>query len=194
MKGSQKVIIILFIILLIGGVSGYFLKSLQRSEIKNLSKSELELNLPKNMKLTSPVFENNQFIPAKYTCDGEDVNPPLSISEIPEEAKSLVLIIDDPDAPGGTWDHWVVWNISPLISQIKENELPAGAVEGLNDFKRHSYGGPCPPSGVHHYHFKLYALSKELEINPFSKKEDVERAMDGSILDQAELIGLYQRK
>ncbi len=158
------------------------------------------------MKLSSPVFENNQFIPLKYTCDGENVSPPLNIGKVPEKTKSLVLIIDDPDAPMGTWDHWIVWNINPYIHQIKENEVPEGlsvsntsqavsvAMEGLNSFKKHSYGGPCPPSGVHHYHFKLYALSKILDIDFTSKKKDVEKAMEGFILDKAELIGLYEKK
>ncbi len=146
------------------------------------------------MRLTSSAFENNQFIPAKYTCDGEDINPPLLISDVPEGTKSLVLIVDDPDAPMGTWDHWVVWNINPSTEKIEEGQTPEGAVEGMNDFQKHPYGGPCPPSGIHHYHFKLYALDKILDIDASSRKEDVEKAMEGSILAQSELIGLYQRQ
>ncbi|HHE76480.1 MAG TPA: YbhB/YbcL family Raf kinase inhibitor-like protein [Candidatus Parcubacteria bacterium] len=146
------------------------------------------------MKLTSPAFENNGFIPSKYTCDGEDINPPLKIEGVPEEAKSLVLVVDDPDAPMGTWDHWVVWNIESSVSEIKENEVPRGGVEGVNDFQKHSYGGPCPPSGIHHYHFKAYALSEKLDLSPSAKKDDVERAMQAFIIDKAELVGLYQKK
>jgi len=145
------------------------------------------------MKLTSSAFENNQWIPSKYTCDGEDINPHLEIGEVPEGAKSLVLIVDDPDAPMGTWVHWVVWNIEPSISLIKEGSVPEGGMEGLNNFGKHSYGGPCPPSGMHHYHFKLYSLDTRLELSSSSKKEDIEKAMEGHILDWAELIGLYQR-
>ena len=189
MEGIRKLaIIFIILVILIGGL--LFLSS-KRSE-KELPSSRVSLS--KNMKLTSPAFGNNQFIPSKYTCDGQDINPPLQISGVPEEAKSLVLIVDDPDAPGGTWDHWIVWNINPSISEIKEDEVPEGAVEGLNDFEKHSYGGPCPPSGVHHYHFKLYALSKKLDLESSSRKEDVEKAMEGFILDQTELVGLYQKK
>lgn len=145
------------------------------------------------MKLSSSVFENNQLIPAKYTCDGEDINPPLQISEVPEGTKSLALIIDDPDAPMGTWDHWIVWNINPSVSFIKENSVPEGGVQGMNDFGKQPYGGPCPPSGTHRYFFKLYALDKELELDSSSKKEVLERAMEGHILDKAELVGLYKK-
>ena len=102
----------------------------------------------KELRITSLVFEKNGFIPVKYTCDGDDVNPPLKIEGIPEGTQSLVLIIDDPDAPMGTWDHWVVWNILP-VEKIEEDSVPG--MEGLNDFNQHSYGGPCPPSGTHRY-------------------------------------------
>lgn len=146
------------------------------------------------MKLTSPAFGNNLPIPSKYTCDGEDINPPLEISEVPEGTQSLVLIMDDPDAPVGIWDHWVVWNINPSIISIEENSVPEGAVQGMNSFGKQPYGGPCPPSGTHHYHFKLYALDTKLELDPSSKKEDVEKAMEDHILEQAELVGLYQRQ
>jgi len=145
------------------------------------------------MTLTSPVFKNNQMIPVKYTCDGENVNPPLKIKEVPEEAESLVLIVDDPDAPVGTWVHWLVWNIDPSFPLIQENVLSFGAVEGLNDFGKNSYGGPCPPSGMHRYYFKLYALDKKLGLEPSSRKGDLEKIMEGSILEQVELIGFYQR-
>ncbi|MBW2992325.1 YbhB/YbcL family Raf kinase inhibitor-like protein [Candidatus Woesearchaeota archaeon] len=143
-----------------------------------------------NLKLTSPVFENNGNIPAKYTCQGDDVNPELSIEGIPGGTKSLVLIVDDPDAPMGTWDHWVVWNIKPT-DKIKENSVPG--VQGMNDFGKHDYGGPCPPSGTHRYMFKLYALDTELDIDESAHKKDVEKAMEGHILAKTQLIGLYQK-
>ncbi len=178
-------IIFIILVLLIGGIIFYFF---QRSP-----EPFLELPKKENMKLTSSAFENNQLIPAKYTCDGEDINPPLQIEGIPEGAKSLVLIVDDPDAPRGTWVHWVIWNIDPDISLIEEGSAPKGGIEGLNDFGKHSYGGPCPPSGIHHYYFKIYSLDTRLEIVPSSRKQDIERVMKGHILDWAELVGLYQR-
>jgi len=141
--------------------------------------------------ITSPVFRNNEMIPRKYTCDGADVNPTLNIRGIPRKAESLVLIVDDPDAPMGTWDHWIVWNIPPE-ERIEENSVPG--IEGLNDFRKHSYGGPCPPSGTHRYFFRVYALDAVLDLKPNSRKRDVERAMRGHILAQGEIIGLYRRR
>jgi len=137
------------------------------------------------------VFKNNGFIPQKYTCDGNDVNPPLNIEGVPKETQSLALIVDDPDAPMGTWDHWVVWNIPPA-EKIMENSVPG--TEGLNDFRRRSYGGPCPPSGTHRYFFKVYALDTRLDLSPSSRKKDVERAMKGHVIAEGELVGLYRRR
>jgi len=145
----------------------------------------------KELRITSPVFKNNGFIPVKYTCEGDDVNPPLTIEGIPEGTKSLVLIVDDPDATMGTWDHWVVWNIPP-VEKIEENSVPG--TEGLNDFRRHSYGGPCPPSGTHRYFFKVYALDINLDLHPNSRKKDVEKAMKEHMLAKGEVIGLYRRR
>ncbi|SRR3989338_4095574 len=133
-------------------------------------------------------------IPAKYTCDGEDINPPLFIKEVLEGVRSLVLIFDDPDSPTGNWVHWVVINISPSVSLIEENSAPQGAIEGMNDFGKNSYGGPCPGSGVHGYFFKLYALDRMFELEPSVRKEDVEKAMEGAILDYVELVGVYERQ
>jgi len=147
----------------------------------------------KNMRLSSSAFESNQLIPARFTCDGADVNPSLEIEEVPEEAKSLVLIVDDPDAPMGTWIHWLVYNIDPSVFSIDEDSLPKKGIEGLNDFGKIAYGGPCPPSGTHHYHFKLYALNKVLELAPSAKRKEVEKAMAGAIISQVELVGIYQR-
>ena len=143
-----------------------------------------------NLSVSSPVFENNKLIPAKYTCDGDDVNPPLTIDGLSKETKSLVLIVDDPDAPMGTWDHWVVWNILPT-SKIEENTVPG--TEGLNTFRRHSYGGPCPPSGTHRYFFKVSALDAMLTLSSNATKKDVEKAMNGHVIAKGELVGLYSR-
>ncbi|MEW6116632.1 MAG: YbhB/YbcL family Raf kinase inhibitor-like protein [Nitrospirota bacterium] len=146
------------------------------------------------LKLSSPVFKDNSPIPSKYTCDGNDVNPPLVIENVPSNAKSLVLIVDDPDAPMGTWVHWVVWNIEPKTKEIKEHSLPKGAIQGINDFKKHDYGGPCPPSGTHRYFFKLYALDATLNLPSSARKADVEKAMKGHIISQGQLVGLYSKK
>jgi Raf kinase inhibitor-like YbhB/YbcL family protein len=144
----------------------------------------------KELTISSPAFENNKLIPQKYTCDGDNVNPPLTIEGVPDETKSLVLIVDDPDAPMGTWDHWTVWNILPT-NKIEENTVPG--TEGVNDSRKHSYGGPCPPWGTHRYFFKVYALDTKLDLNQNSRKKDVERAMQDHILAKGELVGLYRR-
>jgi Raf kinase inhibitor-like YbhB/YbcL family protein len=146
------------------------------------------------LKIFSPAFAHNEFIPSKYTCDGANVSPPLAIENIPTETKSLALIVDDPDAPDGTWVHWVVWNLAPTTKEFKENGVPAGASQGMTDFRKQKYGGPCPPSGVHRYFFKLYALDALLTLGPTVDKAALERAMTGHILAQTELIGLYTRK
>ena len=147
----------------------------------------------KGLQIVSPAFRHNELIPKKYTCDGADINPPLLIENIPSGAKSLALIVDDPDAPVGTWVHWVVWNISPGTREIKEDSVPKGAQQGVNDFRKKDYGGPCPPSGTHRYFFKLYALDKVLNLGSNAKKGDLEGAMKGYILEKTELVGLYRR-
>ena len=144
------------------------------------------------MEINSPNFEQNEKIPVKFTGDGNDINPNLEISEIPENAKSLVLIMDDPDAPVGTWVHWLVWNISPKTREIKENTVPENAVQGANGWGRNDYGGPSPPSGTHRYFFKIFALDTELNLQEGSSKEELERGIEGHITDKAELVGLYR--
>jgi Raf kinase inhibitor-like YbhB/YbcL family protein len=145
------------------------------------------------LKITSPAFQDNGYIPRQYTCDGNDVNPPLVIESVPAGTKSLAIIVDDPDAPAGTWVHWVLWNIDPNTQEIKENVVPTGAIPGRNDFGRHQYGGPCPPSGTHSYFFKVYALDTMLSISPNSTKADLEKAMKKHILAQGQVVGLYKR-
>ncbi len=143
------------------------------------------------MKVTSPEFENNEFIPKKFTCRGEDINPTLIIENIPKEAKTLALIFDDPDAPMATWIHWVVFDI-PVVSRIEEDSVPGK--QGINDFGRLNYGGPCPPSGAHRYFFKVYALDRELNLEEGISKTELEKGMSGHILAKAELIGLYKKQ
>jgi Raf kinase inhibitor-like YbhB/YbcL family protein len=145
----------------------------------------------RDMKLTSPEFEHNQFIPRKFTCEGDDVNPALIIEDVPKEAKSLALIIDDPDASMGTWVHWVVFDI-PVKNRIEENNIPGK--QGINNAGHKNYHGPCPPSGVHRYFFKLYALDTLLNLKEGISKGGLEKAMQGHILAEAELIGLYKRR
>ncbi len=146
------------------------------------------------LSLSSPAFRNGELIPSKFTCDGEDTNPALVIGNVPPEAKSLALIMDDPDAPSGMWVHWVVWNIDPKTTEIGEDSVPGGAKLGMNDFRKSPYGGPCPPSGTHRYFFKLYALDTKLELGTGTNKAALEKAMKGHILAQGELMGKYKRK
>lgn len=145
------------------------------------------------MKITSSAFENDSSIPSKYTCDGENINPPLSISDIPADTKSMVLISDDPDAPAGTWIHWTAWNIPPNTTEIAENSSPPG-IQGTTSFNEVGYGGPCPPSGTHRYFFKIYALDTELNLGSEATSKEIEAAMQNHILDSSELIGLYSRE
>ena len=142
------------------------------------------------MKITSPEFKHNESIPKKFTCQGQGINPALDIEDVPENAQSLALIVDDPDAPMGTWVHWVVFDI-PVISRIEEDSIPGK--QGSNDFRRKDYGGPCPPSGTHRYFFKIYALDTKLNLAEGIDKEALEKAMPPHILDKAELIGLYKK-
>ncbi len=146
------------------------------------------------MKISSSAFINNSNLPAKYTCDGQGINPPLIISDIPPNTQSLALIVDDPDAPSGTFVHWVVWNIDPKTTEIIENSVPNGANLGKTSFGTTGYGSPCPPSGTHHYYFKVYALDVKLDLTPNAGKDKLEQAMARHILDSAEIIGLYSRQ
>lgn len=145
----------------------------------------------KLLDITSPAFRNNELIPSKYTCDGINVSPPLNIDDITEEAKSLAIIVDDPDAPRGTWVHWVMWNI-PVTHHIKENE--AHGIQGMNDFQKHQYGGPCPPSGTHRYFFKVYALDTILDLPANTGKAQLEKVMAEHIISFGELVGLYKKR
>ncbi len=154
------------------------------------------------LEITSPAFSHNEEIPSKYTCDGEDISPALEWSGLPEGTKSIALIVDDPDAPDPaapkmTWVHWVLYNIPPsatgLPEAVKSQDLPEGTKEGLNDWKRSGYGGPCPPIGRHRYFHKLYALDIVLPDLGRPPKKDLEKAMEGHILAKAELVGTYQR-
>ena len=148
--------------------------------------------------LTSPAFSEGGMIPKKYSCNGADISPELSWEGVPEGARSLVLICDDPDAPGGTWVHWVLFNIPAAATRLAAEIAPDatlsnGARHGTNDFRRLGYGGPCPPGGTHRYYFKLYALDTVLSLDAGALKTQVEAAMKGHILEQAQLMGKYKR-
>ena len=145
----------------------------------------------KELVVRSPSFQANTLIPKKYSCDGEGVNPPLTIEGVPKESKSLVLVVDDPDASGGTFDHWVVWDIPPSTTKIAEHTIPG--TEGLNSARQKGFMSPCPPSGTHRYFFKVYALDVELKLDAKTTKRDLERALQNHILSRGELIGLYHR-
>ena len=163
-----------------------------------------------DMKLSSPAFKHlshsqspetryspadgdeGSYIPVQHSCKGSDISPELKIEGVPVNAKSLALIMDDPDAPGGTFVHWVVWNIPPDTKTINKGQSPHG-IQGMTDFRKRGYGGPCPPSGIHRYYIKLYALDMLLDINANSTKKDLEHSMNGHIIEKAELIGLFKR-
>lgn len=143
-----------------------------------------------DMELTSPAFTNNSPIPDTYTCKGAGISPPLHINGVPSGTQSLALVVQDPDAPSGIFTHWLVWNISGTTSVIKENTLPSGALQGLNDFKQTGYGAPCPPTGTHRYVFKLYALNRQLSLDPGARAYALIANLEGHVLAKAELIGV----
>lgn len=184
MKKQKVMVPILIIVFLL--FSAILKKTFIKSENYSLNKKE------SNMKLTT-VFEHNGNIPSVYTCDGEDSAPELTLSEVPETAQELVLIVDDPDAPMGTWVHWVLYNIPVNTKTINAKNLPAGTKQGMTDFGRIGWGGPCPPNGTHRYFFKLYALDKKLELSGGMTKAQVEAAIKNHVIDKTELIGLYKR-
>jgi Raf kinase inhibitor-like YbhB/YbcL family protein len=150
------------------------------------------------MKISSTAFSEGEMIPQKYTCDGKDISPPLAWTGVPAETRSLALIADDPDAPVGTWTHWVAFNIPSDVTELPEaapadETLPNGGIHGNNSWRRLGYGGPCPPGGTHRYFFGLYALDAELDLEAGTSKKDVEQAMKGHILAEAQLMGKYKR-
>lgn len=145
------------------------------------------------MKITSPAFAHNGMIPKKYTCQGEDARPLFEISDPPADTKSLAIIVQDPDAPTGDFVHWIIWDISPEVQEIGEDTIPVGAVEGISDFGRMGWGGPCPPSGTHRYEFYLYALDSPIRLPAGSNKTDFRNEITGHILEEAQLIGLYEK-
>ena len=164
-------------------------KSVQRKEVKQMT--------------ILSAFKDGDFIPKKYACEGQDINPEIVVSNVPEGAKTIAIICEDPDAPIGTFVHWVLWNFPVNGSSVKIPEgirkvekLPDGTMQGYNDFGKIGYNGPCPPKGhgVHHYHFRVYAVNNVLELKGKITKKELEKALSGKILAQAEIIGLYERK
>lgn len=160
--------------------------------------SEVTEDFMGTLKLTSSAFEHNSKIPSLYTCDSDNVNPPLSISSVPKGTQSLALIMDDPDVPknlraDGMWDHWVVFNVPPTTTEILEGEEPEG-IHGIGTSENSDYNGPCPPDREHRYFFKLYALDVELNLEEGATKKEVEEAMEGHVLQETILVGLYERK
>src|SRR4029079_16146734 len=145
------------------------------------------------LKITSSAFQQGGNIPPKFTCTGSDTSPPLQIAGVPSEAKNLVLIADDPDAPGGVFTHWLIWNIPPRINSIPESSAPKG-VHGTNDFGKSDYTGPCPPPGTHRYSFNVFALDRELDLRGGAKRSQVDAAMKDHVIAQGELMGRYARK
>lgn len=151
----------------------------------------------KKFYLESPAFKNNASIPKLYTCKGKNISPPLSWANISKDAKSLALLVDDPDAPKGSWTHWIMYNIPPTSKGLKENVLPVEefahtAKQGLNDFQAIGYGGPCPPGGTHRYFFKLYAFNNKINIEGQATKESLLKAIEGHVLEKVELVGRYK--
>lgn len=191
MNGRRVFLIQIFAIF---GLAELFITSCNSAINSNPSKQDA-----KTMKLASSAFEANSLIPGKYTCDGADISPPLIWDEVPTETQSLALIVDDPDAPGKTFVHWVVYDIPPTVRQLPE-QIPTAktptnvGVQGKNDFGKFGYGGPCPPSGTHRYFFQLYALDKKLNLAAGASKSQVLSAIEGHVLAKAELIGRYKRQ
>ena len=164
-----------------------------QSTVNNEPNSRSSTNKNGGLEITSPAFRNNQSIPARYTCNGRDIHPPLSFAKIPPNTRILVLMAEDPDAPSKPFTHWLAWNLIPNIKLLEEGRLPDGSLEGQNDFGLIGYNGPCPATGTHHYHFKVYALDIPLVLNAGISKEQLDAAIAGHVIEEATLIGTYKK-
>jgi Raf kinase inhibitor-like YbhB/YbcL family protein len=179
--GEMHRLILLFIVVTLG--------------INGCGSTPTEGEQPMMFEITSPAFAAGETIPVKYTCDGNDISPPLQWSEPPANTQSLALVVDDPDAPVGTWDQWILFNLPADARELPEQATPpGGAQDGHNSWGRTGYGGPCPPGGTHRYFFKLYALDIMLDLPAGATKNTLQTAMEGHILAQAELMGRYSRQ
>jgi Raf kinase inhibitor-like YbhB/YbcL family protein len=183
----MKKMFLLFNLIIICTLIWFVFKPVSNFSSQTLNKKETKMQL-------KTVFANNEEIPSIYTCDGKDLAPKLTISDVPANAKSLVLIVDDPDAPMKTWVHWILYNIPVSTIKIDAENLSSEIKQGMTDFKRTGWGGPCPPSGTHRYFFKLYAIDKILDINQGASKSEIEKEIEGHIIEKSEIIGIYKRK
>ncbi len=186
---ASSKILILFLLLIVCVVAVMFFL-----ESKQAQKNQLKLNNIANMVIKSPDFKDNEFIPSVYTCEGENISPQIDFYDVPSDAQSLVLIMDDPDTSMGTFNHWIMWNISPETKTISQNSIPLKATCGLNSANKKGYIGPCPPSGTHRYFFKLYALNTTLNLSENSKVLELQNAITGHIIAEAQMFGLYKKQ
>jgi len=180
-------------------LKGLLVCSLSMILISYSGETKADENIDNSIKITSTAFENEGIIPSKYTCDNENISPPLKIENIPIETKSITLIHEDPDSSRGTWVHWLLFNIKPdtkeLLEKIPTDKvLENGTIQGITNYGESGYKGPCPTIGMHRYYFKFYALDKMLDLDSNAKKEDILKAMEGHILAKGELMGKYQRQ
>ena len=168
----------------------------KNSGLKTLTQLQVDNTFSHTMNITSTAFSNNEYIPPRYTCDGENVLPPIEINGVPEEAASVAVVVDDPDAPGGVWNHWSIWNIPAQPSvRLDGDSIPSGAKEGVTDFGTKGYGGPCPPkgTGTHRYIFKVYALPAGFTLDDRASIGDIRAELEENAIDYVELTGLYTR-
>lgn len=186
----KRTTLILLGILLLGGV--FFVRALSMEDITQQPAPAVPVTPSTLMRISSD-FPHEGRIASMYTCDADNISPPLEFHDIPEEAVSLALVVDDPDAPVGTWNHWTMWNIDPATDRVTVDGIPEGVVEGVTSFGTTGYGGPCPPSGEHRYFFILYALDTTLALGSDADVATLREAMDGHVIASVELVGLYSR-
>lgn len=197
MKKAGIIVGIVAVIALAAGATIGLSRARQSGSAPSMPMQKNNITAANGMALKSSAFGEGDPIPSRFTCDGENVNPMLEVKGVPKGAKSLAFIVDDPDATNGrTWNHWLVWNVDPHTQYVSEDALPQGAVEGTTSFGKVRYGGPCPPPGssAHRYQFKLYALDAELDVPEGAAKDAVLAAMDGHVLAETTLTGMYKRR
>ncbi len=194
MVKSKIIIIAIISFIIVAVIALSLIVNSRRAENPTNDIPSAKTNNKTNMIIKSSAFADSEDIPVKYSCDGESINPPLSIDKVPQGTKSLALIMEDPDSPSGVWTHWTVWNIPPDTALIDENSVPDVAEQGLNTAGRKGYYPPCPASGKHRYYFKLYALDEILSISTISTAADLRKAMQGHLIDETDTFGRYQKK